>query len=95
MTRYNYPGKEIPFAINYSVTDKGLIHDFWNQRYLEPKMLNGVQTVNITDNEGNRQYHKVHILIADIYLPNPYDLKRVIFKDGNKNNVKLSNLKRV
>jgi hypothetical protein len=40
----------------------------------------------------NNKTEYVHRLVAETFIPNPLELKYVIFKDGNKTNVNVNNL---
>ena len=44
---------------------------------------------------GNRRRERVHILVADAYIPNPENKSQVNHKDGNKSNNRVDNLERV
>lgn len=59
-----------------------------NLKLLNPFIsFKGVLQVNI-----NNKTEYVHRLVAETFIPNPLELKYVIFKDSNKTNVNVNNL---
>ena len=52
----------------------------------------GYLCLKLHDAAGVRKSHLLHRLIAIAFLPNPYDLREVNHKDGNKVNCSLLNL---
>lgn len=55
--------------------------------------VNGYLYVGITMKNGKNKSHRVHILVAKAFLPNPNNLPCVCHIDNNKQNPKVSNLK--
>lgn len=42
--------------------------------------------------DGKRKWHKVHRLVANAFIPNPYDKPQINHIDGNKQNNSITNL---
>lgn len=91
--------KEEMKLINGSLTDyitpSGEIYkDYGNNKFFhKAQFLNhGYWYCNITYKEGQRQ-RRVHILVAEAYIPNPENLPIVMHLDSNKENKHFSNLK--
>ena len=77
----------------YLIDSCGMIYDtkynnrkicMWidNTGYLQCNLYNG----------NNKVYRRVHRLIAETFIPNPYNLPQVNHKDGNKLNNTIENL---
>ena len=78
------------------ISSKGNIYkDYGNNLfYLKKNFINknnGYLYSSITYPEGQRQ-RRVHILVAEAFLPNPNKYKIVMHKDNNKANTEVSNL---
>ena len=52
----------------------------------------GYYQCNLYNSDGTKVYRRVHRLIAETFIPNPYNLPQVNHKDGNKLNIEASNL---
>lgn len=79
------------------ITPTGNIYkDYGNNMFFPKKNFinkhNGYLYCGITYPEGNRQ-RRVHILVAQAFLPNPNNYPIVLHKDNNKNNCNVENLK--
>ena len=79
------------------ITPTGKIYkDYENDMYYPKTNFinknNGYLYSSITYPEGQRQ-RRVHILVAEAYLPNPNNLPVVMHLDNNKTNPSLENLK--
>ena len=78
------------------VTPTGQIYkDYDNNMFYHKKTFinkyNGYVYCGITYPDGNKQ-RRVHILVAEAFLPNPNNLPVVMHKDNNKANCVLENL---
>lgn len=78
------------------VTPTGKIYKDYGNDLFFPKSTfinktNGYLYCNITYDEGQRQ-RRVHILVAEAYIPNPNNYPVVMHKDNNKANPEVSNL---
>lgn len=79
----------------YQVSDKGNIKSL--KRFEEGYLLSNVNKKNgyfsIVLRSGNRKrYTRVHRLVAEMFIPNPYGLPEVNHIDGNKQNNSVKNL---
>ena len=72
----------------YDVGRDGRVWSFNRNRYLKPFKSGKYLAVNI---KGKR--HKVHDLVALLYVPNPEGGRKVVHIDGNTHNNKSNNLK--
>lgn len=75
----------------YKITPSGLIY---NSKSIERKSSidkKGYHHITLSNN-GKRTTYLVHRLIAEQYLPNPFNLPQVNHIDGNKSNNDVSNL---
>lgn len=78
------------------ISSKGNIYKDYGDNLFYPKKNfinknNGYLYSSITYPEGQRQ-RRVHILVAEAFLPNPNKHKIVMHKDNNKANPEVSNL---
>ena len=78
------------------ISPKGNIYKDYGDNLFYPKKNfinknNGYLYSSITYPEGQRQ-RRVHILVAEAFLPNPNKYKIVMHKDNNKANPEVSNL---
>lgn len=79
------------------ITPTGKVYKDYGDNKFYPKTNfinkeNGYLYVSITYPEGQRQ-RRVHILVAEAYIPNPENLPVVMHKDNNKANPIFTNLK--
>lgn len=78
------------------ITPTGKIYkDYGNNMYYPksvfPNKNNGYMYCNITYPEGQRQ-RRVHILVAEAYIPNPNNYPIVMHLDNDKSNLNVENL---
>lgn len=78
------------------ITPTGKIYkDYGNDMFFPKKNFvnntNGYLYCNITYNDGQKQ-RRVHILVAETYLPNPNNYPVVMHKDNDKTNPCVDNL---
>ena len=77
------------------ITPSGEIYkDYGNNKFFHKAQFtnHGYWYCNITYREGQRQ-RRVHILVAEAYVPNPDNLPIVMHLDSNKENKHYTNLK--
>ena len=86
--KYFYNGKET----RYSISDDGRIRNDETGRELKGTFKScEYQKVSLMI-EGKAKCYMVHRLVAEVFLPNPYNLPVVHHIDGNKLNNNVSNL---
>lgn len=83
----------IPNFDNYKISEKGEIYNTVTRRMLNPFINGEHYHVNIKHTDDNKFHiHKVHVLLASTFIPNPDNLPFVLHKDLNGLNNDLSNL---
>lgn len=80
------------------ITPSGQIYkDYGNDKYFPKKNIvnnvNGYLYCGISMKEGYNKSHRVHVLVAKAFLPNPNNLPCVCHIDNNKQNPCLENLR--
>lgn len=66
---------------------------FWKGRVLNPDIApNGYYRITLSNGRRNRVQRYLHRMLAEHFIPNPYNLPQVNHKDGNKLNCNLDNL---
>lgn len=87
--------KQIEGASRYFVNEKGQIKSTTRGRetMLKPhKANNNCMMVNIYFDDKSHRYMTVHRIVANAFIPNPYDLPQVNHKDENRENNSVANL---
>ena len=76
----------------YFIYDNGKIQNIKTKNFLKPyKSTNGYLYIKIV--RDKKHHHiKIHRIVADAFIPNPYNLPQVNHKDGNKLNNNVNNL---
>lgn len=77
---------------NYAVTKNGLVWSMYSNKFLSNKKLLGEYKAVTLCNNGIREEHLVHRLIAEAFIPNPENKPCVNHKDGDKMNNAVGNL---
>ena len=83
------------FEEKYSISNYGRIVNSKTNRILRLSSATGYWGVNLYKTENGkriRMFKGVHRLIAIMFIPNPNNKPQVNHKDGNKLNLKISNL---
>ena len=76
----------------YSVSKKGEIRNDRNGKLKAPfKGTNGYYNVDLY-NDGVRKKVRVHRVVGETFLDNPYNKPQINHKDGNKSNNEVDNL---
>ncbi len=84
--------KDIPeYEGRYAATKKGKIYSYRKKDYLKP-YLNGKYYQIVLSKNKDRITHRVNILVAQAYIPNPDNLPIVNHIDGDTHNNRRSNL---
>ena len=77
---------------HYMVDAKGNVFSLKRKKIMTPcKSNNGYMQVHLSVN-GAMKSHKIHRLVAETFIPNPYNLPQVNHKDENKTNNFVENL---
>lgn len=87
------------YAQYYEVSNKGNVRSYRKGKWGiqdNPKLLSpdkGVyRCVSLIADDGSHKSYTVHSLVANAFLPNPYNYKYINHKDGNKHNNRVENL---
>jgi hypothetical protein len=84
--------KQVKDFEQYLIFKDGRLWNVNTQRFLKPKTMPGrYQDVKLQSKESHR-YTTFHRLLAEAFIPNPFNLPQVNHLDGNKQNNILSNL---
>lgn len=76
----------------YAINKEGKILSLLTDQYVETAVdTKGYLTVNLYK-DGKRKTKRVHILVAETFIPNPNELPVVNHIDGNKTNPNYENL---
>lgn len=75
---------------NYEISSFGNIKNKITKRILNPGIKSGYLCINLTNDNGDRKYCKMHRLVALTFIPNPLNKETVNHKDHNKLNNNLS-----
>ena len=82
----------IGFEGHYAITEDGQVWSHKNQRFLKPYRDNrGYLKVDLRNGEIRKQC-RVHRLVAEAFIPNPFGLDTVNHIDENKENNCVDNL---
>ena len=84
--------KQINGFERYLISPNGLVYDTKLNIYISNWIDNTGYLMCILKKEGKKYYKRIHKLVADAYIPNPYNLPQVNHKDGVKNNNCVDNL---
>lgn len=86
--------KECKICSSYLVSTEGEVKHKKTNRILKPKIdKNGYLCVGLSMGErGKRKMAMVHRLVADAYVPNPYNKPNVLHLDKDKTHNKYTNL---
>ena len=94
-----YEGKYIVSNYGEVISLPRLKQNNSKKQYVEPKELSkNVSSTNgyvyvLLCNKGKCKNVRLHKLVAEAFIPNPYNLPQINHKDGNKQNNKVDNLK--
>ena len=76
----------------YSVSNKGRVRNNITQKIMRPsKYVNGYYGIGLMI-DGKQKRYRVHRLVAEYFVPNPFNLPQVNHKDENKTNNSADNL---
>lgn len=88
--------KEVECYENYEVSNTGKVktHNWMNRgitKEMSPSSCRGYLQVNLWK-DGKQKCIRIHRLVAQAFIPNPYNLREVNHIDGNKLNNSVDNL---
>lgn len=81
--------RKIKNADGYSVSNQGEVRNDVTGHILTPY---GSKGLYVGVQLGRRNYHRVHRIVAETFIPNPENKPQVNHKDGNKRNNRADNL---
>lgn len=83
--------KDIKDHADYEISDYGLVrhktHYAKNEHMMRPNSVKGYLYVTL-----DKKVHRLHRLVAEMYIPNPENKPQVNHKDGDKWNCTVGNL---
>ena len=77
---------------NYEVSNLGKVRNKKTKRILKPVFDKDGYLIITLCKEGKQKTEKIHRLVAETFIDNPYNLPQVNHKDENKQNNKIDNL---
>lgn len=77
---------------NYSVSNLGNVKNNKTNKLMKSTVKGGYSTINLINNNGDRNSFKVHRLVALAFIPNPENKSDVNHIDRNKTNNCVTNL---
>ena len=83
--------REVTDNNNYMVSDNGQVKGVDSDYNKAVRDCKGYLTVDLYKN-GKRSTRRVHILVAEAFIPNPECKPEVNHRDGNKHNNRVDNL---
>jgi len=82
----------LPHTEHHTITKAGVVTNVRTGAVLKHAVTgNGYYYVSVTEN-GNQRPINIHRALAQCFVPNPFNHKKVIIKDGDKSNISLDNL---
>lgn len=77
----------------YIVDDEGNVFSVKTNKYLAPvKMKNGYLYAHLHNGDGKGKSKRIHRIVAEAYIANPYGYTQVNHKNGNKEDNRVENL---
>lgn len=83
--------REIKQNTNYIVSDDGRVRRIGSNKDHSVMIRNGYEVIDLYCGSVRRRF-RVHRLVADAFIPNPYNKPEVNHIDGNKRNNRVDNL---
>lgn len=83
--------KIIPGYNNYYVSRDGRVYGKSKRQFLKPNLGDGYPKIMLYENVKPKHKY-IHVLVAELFIPNPDKKKVVNHKDGNKMNNHVNNL---
>ena len=81
------------FDYNYEVSELGEVRNYTTKKVLKGTVKrHGYHEYCFYDNNKKKNYKLGHIIVAELFIPNPDNLPQVNHKDGNKLNNCADNL---
>ena len=77
----------------YQITSWGRVYSVDSETFVKQQLTEkGYLRVDLYGNNGQRKHFKVHRLVAEAFILNPFGKPQVNHKDGNKENNSFTNL---
>lgn len=75
----------------YAVTSCGKVWSYKSKKFLKPILKRGYLSVNLYK-DGKMQQRYIHRIVAEAYIPNPYNHESVDHIDGDRKHNYIDNL---
>ena len=76
---------------NYTISDTGIVTNIKTNKILKPSISNGYPNLALRNGNGPIKF-KIHRLVAEHFIENPYNKKCVNHKNGIRNDNRVNNL---
>ncbi len=81
------------FNGRYQISNYGRVKSFTKKAgILKPSIMRGYEQISLLTQNGNKKTIRIHRLVANAFITNPYNKAEVNHIDGNKKNNNISNL---
>lgn len=82
------------YLANYIVCPSGHVYSRKTGQLIKPLKIDdrGYRRVRLYNGKGGWKAYRLHVLVAKLYLGNPYNLSEVNHKDKDKSNCAVDNL---
>lgn len=84
--------KDVPGYDNYMISDEGEVWSKISDRLLTPVMLNGFSVVHLHKNRRAKNFY-IHRLMATTFFGAEVEGLKVIFVNGDRNDLRLDNIR--
>lgn len=77
----------------YAVSADGRVYSYLTHIILRPEEVhNGYLRVNLTDEDGSTKHRRIHVLVAEAFIPNPENKSQVHHLNHDRKDNRVENL---